>query len=129
MISLWMLYPLCLKRPPHCKNRELGLEKRGEIERQQIHKFESVIWGFGASPHLLALTSCILHIHSGLLSHYRLWVFSLQGFSHVNPCVFTCLGISLVISVDCSSSSLLLEPFLKIHSVWSYWHEGHICVL
>jgi hypothetical protein len=53
----------------------LGLERGEEIERHQIHKLEIVIWGSGASPHLLAPTSCVLHLHSGVL------LAAVRGFS------------------------------------------------
>jgi hypothetical protein len=104
-------------------------ERRGEIERHQIHKLERVIWGSRASPHMLAPTLCILHFHSGVLARRRQWVFSPQGISQVNLCVFTCLGILLVICVDYSSSCSLLDPSLKFLGVWSCWHEGNICAL
>jgi hypothetical protein len=35
------------------------------------------IWGFGASHHLLTLTSCIFYRYSEIFAHRRPWVFSL----------------------------------------------------
>jgi hypothetical protein len=96
-------------------------ERRVEFERHQIQIFERVIWGSGVSPHLLAPTSCTLHLHSGVLVRCRPWVFSPQGVSHVNLCVFTCLDILFVICADCSSSCLLLEPYLRL---LLYGHVG-----
>jgi hypothetical protein len=99
------------------KNIDLGLEKRGEVERHQIHKLKRVNWEFEASSHLLASTSCIFHLHNGVLAHHRSCVFSPRGVPHVNSCVTSYLGILLVICADCLSSCLLLEPSLKFQGV------------
>ena len=68
---------------------------RGEALIYQIYPMESEIGGdLEPHPTLLALTSCIFHLHGELLARRHPWFFSARGF-HVNPFVYLWYGIIL----------------------------------